>query len=1124
MIRKSSLILLVVLSLIISIIPPITSASPLTGGEAGPKPGNASIIAYTTYGNYFVYVYGIHYTVGGDVYLLVLDNTGNIVAETIFNTNVGYGLTDADANDTGVLAAYYHYSSEDIQLVWFDYTGTYTYIGAFTDTDTAVDEDNPVVGYGANHWLIGFRNDTEDTFVVTICDLNFNIKAREEFSIGRYGGVDYRERVIYDPITNRFYIVLYDSNAADLKLVIADPSTYDIIITSLTNDGATTKETYPSYGLMYRRFYAKLLGSGGKLLVVYGYYSGSTNITGLIVDLTTSPITITKVTIDTEGGDSNFYPWIATSGNEWLVVWSYNNNIYARIVYPDGTLSSKWILAMGQYGYITAVYNGIDYTIIYGNQTAGNYDLYVIRLDTTGKRSPSPLVIASTSADEAYEYPLAINGAHSVLFLNESDSKTYYVFFDRTEVPEPTAIPTELQITNFIVDDGGDTYVEAGDTITVEGVLKDTSTGLGIPGATIKVSLHRYIYYNTKTRHDEDIVEAEVTGTTDANGAFSITLTIPNTIIAGIYYVTVEYPGEDPYAPASWSSVTEYGYIPMVNTKPATITWEPIPTEIAKGPALLIKNGQVIITDPVDEVSTNYRFDTVMTDILGDEVDDVDIASMELTIDQNYLYVKAEFAGDATASGDIAPVLAMVFDFTPENLDDGYRYYYTFGGEPIEVGRLLLIYKMGYSDTYLKDNTAWHVILIATPRDYRGYVFSDMPGRYTLYMYIAFEEGGQWYLRELVAGYVVLNGNTMEIYAPLDVIKTYNPYLMTTGIVSWKMFSAVYAVDLATGKAKGAPGANWFDVPGVVTYNSTPTDYLELGIWESPLDDKYGYDYELDTFFILNIDWSTNKFFGYTKLQFVKTYVDLTRFGRIEYDKAKAFMGTNTYVVKLVDANNTVYGVYGKAVELLVDGVVEGSTTSSIVDNVVGIAELQYKWLDNMLGTEHNISFRFNGDADYIGTVSIEYSVKPVYLADIVSGTATLINNDDIPTVSQGDIIKIELVVDVWYDDWIPAPVGLKFKVYLNSTPYYLGEAEVVEPGYAVLTYTVTGEEGLYDYNYTEHQIIIYRDPDTTWIATGVAVVLDFPYSLGMIPTPEPTILPLILLGILLILFLIKKK
>ncbi len=1118
-------LLLIFALLTLSIIPPLAQASPLTQYYIGGDAAYESTIAYTTYGNYAIYGYTL--AGSGNIVIVVVDNTSSIVLKKTLPVSAEdyykYVAIDLDANDTGILVAY-RTSGADVYLYWVGFDGSEVDLGALASTSNY--EGLPIVKYGNGYWLLAYVDDTTDTLVVGIYDTSLNKLAEKSFGIGPYGGVDYRERAFYDPVTQKFYIVVKNNTIDDLTLVIADPSTLTIDYKPITTDGSTTVEGYAYYGKLFRKYYSELLGGGGKLLVVYGYYSGSTNLDARIIDLTT--LTNQSLTI-ADVGTSNPYPWISASNTEWLVTWSYSNNIYAMFIYPNGTTTSIWTLAMGQFGYIVNAYNGVDYTIVYGNQTTGDYDLYAIRLDTIGKRSSSPLPIAHKPGyDEKTEFILTTGTYQVVFFFNYTGtytSESYIAVFDLTEVPEPTAIPTEIVVDQVILNDGGDNYMESGDYFTISGTLIDTSTGSGLAYKKINAYLYRYIFYNTKSGRDEDILVATASGQTNDLGNFNIDLYIPADAKSGIYYIKLEFPGEDPYAGTTWSSTEDYGYFPVVSTKPAAIMWETIPTEISRGPALLVKNGQVIITDPTGEVSTDNRYGVLMSDILGGETDDVDVESMRLSIDSNYLYVKVEFAGDATASGDVAPVLAMAFDFTPENLDDGYRYHYSYSGKPIDVGRLQVVFGMGYTDTYLKSNTSWDWTIVATPKDYKNYVFTDNYGKYTLYMYIAFEENGRWYVRELDAGYVVLNGNTMEIYAPLDIVKEYNPHILTNGLSAWKMFAAVYAVNLTTGKIVGAPGANWFDVPGIVTTNSTPTNYFDLGATESPLDDKYGYDYELDTYFILNINWSKPGFFAYTKVKFVKTYLDVTRYGRIEYDEVKAFMGTNNYLVKLVDANNTLYGVYGKTVKILVDGVAKSTATTSIIDNVVGMASIPYKWLNTTFGTEHKISFAFDGDNDYIGTVSTEYTVKPVYLVDIVSGTATLINNDNIPTVSQGDVIKVTLYVDAWYDDWIPAPTGLKFKVYLNSTPYYLGEAVVTSPGVAELSYTVTGDEGLYDYNYTTHEILVYKDPDTTWIVSGVAVALDFPYSLGMIPTPEPPILPLLLLvGLLLLLFITKKK
>ncbi|OYT40525.1 MAG: hypothetical protein B6U89_01890 [Desulfurococcales archaeon ex4484_58] len=1122
---RKTLSLPILVFMLLSIIVPLANASPLTQYQVNKDANNRSIVAYTVHGNYMIYAYGMGSAGGYDIALLVVDNNGNIVLSETIAANVAYGVLDMDANDTGILIAYHYFTNREIYLLWVYYNGTVVDLGYLTSTST--DEDNPIVKFGENYWLIGYRNDTSDELVVMVYDLTFNKLFEKKFPLGTYGGVDYRERAFYDNNTQKFYVVTYNDTVDDINILAIDPNTQTVDIINATNDGSATKETNQKYGLLYRSFYAKILDGSSYLLIVYGYYSGPTNIDAVIVDLTT--YATNKVTISNVGGDTYFYPWIAASSSEWLVVWSYSNNIYARVVYPNGTLSDTWNLGTGQYGYITAVYNGVDYTIVYGNQTTGDYDLYAIRLDTVGKRSRTPLPIAFTSgASEAYEYPLIVGTTHAVLFFNESNSLSYVAIFDLSEISAPAAIPTVLTIDQLLFDDGGDGYLEPGDTIRITGSLIDTTTGSGIGNKQIYMYLYRYIYWNSATKHDEDVLVTTESGWTNSLGNYMVDLIIPSNVESGIYYVKVEFPGEDPYAPSSNTTtvlepLTGYPYILIFHVKPSTIAWETIPSEIAIGPALLIKNGQVIITDPEGEPQTDNRLGVNIADYTVGEADDLDIRALQLAIDNNYLYVKATFKGTTGFSGEIAPVLSIAFDFTPDDPSDGADFNTTKYG-----GGLRVVYGMGYTDTYLKDLTGWDWILVATPMDNRGHTFL-FEGKYTLYMYIAHESGGEWYFRELDAGYVAFSGSDLYIYAPLDILQTYNPHIITSGILSVKMFSAVFAVNLTNGYILGysgsgvsIPGANWFDVPGVVTYNSTPTNALDIGIWESALDDRVGYSYELDAYFILNINWSKQGFFGYTKLKLDHSYIAPTGYQKLKYDNARAYLGTMHYVFKLVDANNTHYGVYGGNINFYINDSLIANGTTGIVDNVAGMVDIAYKWTTDTLGNIYVIKAVFNGDTDYYGSESSIYEVKPMYLIEVIGGYAKLINTDASAAASFGDVIRVVLYVNAWYDEWIPAPEGLKFRVYLNSTPYFLGYAEVTSPGTAVLSYPITGKAGLYDYKPTTHTILVYGDRNTTYLITPIE--LDFPYALAMIPAPEPTILPLIVLLMLLLLLWIKRR
>ncbi len=1091
---------IIALLIIMSIMPVIPLASPLSAYYINGEPKNNAIIAYTSTGTYNVYVYSVYYDrySGNPIVVVVTDNAGNIVLNKTISLSVDYGVLDMDANDTGVLIAYYDYNggNKDIHMVWVGYDGSTSDLGLITNDGAA--EENPVVKWGNGYWLVGFVNYTAYNLTVRLYDKHFNlIFENSSITLGQYGGVDYRERAFYSPATGKFYIVVrafsQTTNSYEIALVTVDPTTLKSSVNYLT-ETSDKSEVYPSYGLMYRRFYAELLGTNDALLVVYGYYSGSTNIDGVIVNLTS--LSITPVTISTEGGDSNIYPWIAASSTEWLVVYSYNNNIYAKFVYPNGTTSALMTLAVGSYGYATAVYNGQDYTIIYGNQTTGDYDLYAMRIATDGKRG-KPFPIATTAGEnEDYEYPLILGTLHTVFYVNEDAGKTYLAVFDLSEVSEPTQIPTRLTV-SITKNDGGDGYLEAGDSITVTGKLIDTGTGLGVEGKTITATLYEYMLYDNGRHHDVQISVATASNTTGSDGTYTIKIDIPSTAESGTYYVYVSFAGDDTYSGSS----NQTGYFLIFHVKPVEPTWETIPADISAGPALLVKNGQVIITDPQGDERTDIINTT------GEE-QDVDIRSLQLAIDSNYLYIKAGFTGSVKVAGEVVPAIAFAIDFTPDNPTDGWGAGYT--------DNFKLVYGWD-SQTHINNSRGWDIDFVASPIYPQAYNDS---GRIPLFVYIAYQYSGRWYYKELQLGYASYSGSTIEIYLPLDTIRHYNPHLASSGNQSIMLFSAVFAVNTTTDNlVPGTPYANWYDVPGALTINITPSNYLNQGFIESYKDDKKTYgsykSWELDTRFILNIDLDHNKFYGNTKIFFKNTTINANP---ITYSsgKVKAFIGNTVYKLQLIDKDNPKYNVYGKTIYI----VINGTTADSASTDALGLASITHAWTATDWKKNVTISFTFPGDSDYTGTATLNATTRILYLINITSLNYTFIDVNKDGVITRGDKLNITATVKAWNGTaWVTAPDGVLVKFIIHSPDVVLGTAPT-QNGVANLLYTFTGNEQLLG----THTLEAAGDGATSWTPTYPGAQITVRETFSVLPAPEPPILPVILLVAILLFIIIKKR
>ncbi|MEM1933045.1 MAG: hypothetical protein QXY53_01385 [Desulfurococcaceae archaeon] len=1204
-----------------------------------------------------------------NAYLVIAKPDGSYIVRygsPYFSRTVSFSETAVDGNETHVAVAYRAYiaaGNSDIYVALFDYDGNR--IREVVVDSAAGHQGLPVIKYGGGYWFIAYVDyaTIPGSLVFRIYDIYFNLLYTQRFSIGytniRDGdaGLDYRERAHYSSVTGKFYLVFYDRTVGDLRLLVVDPKTRSHYIVDVTNDGSMNLETYAFYGRLYRRFYAKMLGDEKYLGIIYGYQSGSNNVSFAIVNLVDE--TVTRITLLETGGQTNFYPWISASSSEWLVTWWIGGTNYLAVVKPDGSFRRTIIPKPPGYttpGYITSVYNGIDYVVIFAGRKGTQDDLFAVRYDNILKRSESVFVLSNDSAvSENSNYPLIIGDTITVLFSKGGAGSL--AFLKYTEIPEPKLIPTEFIEVSITYDDGGDGFVEAGDRVVVSGKLIDQVLGTGIENQKVTVSLINVIWYDSRTRRTNfGNTFIEKTVITGFNGTFSVELTIPlKGLVSGTYRVELYYAGADPYGPAAW---TEPYYHIIVRTKPSIINWVSVPEEIAIGPGFAVVNGQVIITDPVGEVATEYRVFRPITDFTGDESGDVDIKLLQLAIDNNYIYVKAVFDGPAGIEGSIAPALSLVFDFTPGVSSDG--------AEAGNVNSMHLIRNSGNSDTYLKGGRGWDLTVVLTPKSPGTEIYVDPTSNlYAVYIKPAYKYGASWYYYEMSAGYLKIDGNTMYGYIPLDTIDYYCTNFKPYGNVSWILFAAVFPIRTADGRiVPGIPFSNWVDVPGVVTSNSTPARFIEIGIRESATDDKITIgtlsSWELDTFFRLNlmfpsleakakllyvvdgdtvrveitgiagkfankvsvggvyyvrfadidapplgtpegdaaanalftllknatyiyldiddkyvfdeygrivavvytridydklvnvnkwlvdnnyaiidnrdnefnpatwtlyVSFEKDRFFGRARLWVEETIIPVSGYPTISFDdKVAGYVGTAYYVVRAYDADNRVYGIPGLTVEMLVNGevVARGVTGYDAVYNNVGNVTLAFKWLPEHRGKTHTVSFRTIATYDYASTKTIDFYVTPVYLGRVDYLNAYVVDVDGRPTVGMGDKIIVNIGLSVWNDVWEPAPVGTRVRVYLKSTPFYLGEAIVEQPGLAVLEYVVSGNEGLYDFNPTEHRIIVYGYPGEIWLIEVKDTI--FPYSLAMIPVPEPAILPIALLSLMLLIVLIIKK
>jgi len=1077
-----------------------------------------------------------------NIYIVIAkpDETYKVFSGTLMGRTITWGEISIDGNDTIIAAAFTAFiasGNTDIYVAFLDYEGNP--VGGVVVDSASGYQHTPVIKYGGGYWFVSYIDRPTGSLKFLVYDNGFtNIVYSASISIGyanvRDGdsGIDYRERAFYSTITRRFYQVFYDKTVGDLRLLIVDPIARTHRIFDITNDGTTATECYAYYGRLYRRCYAQISRDEKYIGVIYGYNTGSTNVNFAIIDLSSESI-VNRITLLPTYGDTNIFPRVVAGYDEWFISWYVDTTLrtpYVAVVKQDGSFKTDIVSTPNGYeyisGYMNNVFTGTDYVLLFSARRGTDDDLFAIRYTSGLRKSETPLVISnSTSFSENADQTLIIGSKICTLF--RSGTPESIAFFDYTEVPEPALAPTQFINTAVIKDTGVDTYLEPGDRLNIIAQLIDQETNNGIPGKTVYIKLNNIIWWDSRIGRESTWTIYTTSLVTNDTGWINVTITIPNNAIEGTYRVELESLKDTYYSGTIWKSP----YFIITRFKPSVVEWEEPPIDIATGPAMFIKNGQVLITDPWDEVRTHSRFDTYMTDIIGDEVDDVDITLLQFAVDENYLYIRARFAGNVEPVGNISPVLSIAIDFTPNIRDDGYYYRYTYAGTPISIARLEVVYGMGFTDTYLKENSTWNWLIVATPRDVRGHIFSDEYSRYSIFSWISYKYDTTYYYVEISSGFAEFVNNTITICAPLEVIKQYYPDLFTTSIWSWKIYTAVFAVNLMSGRIIGTsgekpvPGSNWFDIPGIVSTNSNPYNPIDIGFAESPLDDRIGYDYELDTFFILNLNRTINKFFGYTVLKLDSVEAVYTKF-----TNPVPYLGSQVYVVSVRDANNTRYAVYGEEIQLIIgDQSLVNSSVMRYGDKLC--ARIKIVWSSEYLNKKVNIEFINTGSSYYYPAEPLKYVVGPFkYYVTIGYVTVNVIQLNERPGIEAGDIIEVKIVTSIWGDESFESPpIGLKlFKVYLSSTPYFLGYATVVDTNIAILNYTVTGSEWIIS-DSTDHYILVYTNEEIGY--TPYYIEYPLPYTLNMTiltlkppPVHEPVILPLIILVTLIIIVIFVKR
>ncbi len=1149
---KRLLPLLVLSFLIISMIPlslPIAQAA-----ITGPKiivPGNQGQRSYfttvaaksdATHAGFFFPIYpknpNYYSAVGA-----IVDNTltatlnGTVVESDTYEVSVA-------ANSSGFLLAQI---SQDLDAD-SAYELVVSYIdngGIVKDTEMIFDSSasgvrGVVAAWGNDRWLVAGVDLQSSARVLNIFTLNDDLNIIDSTTItltsSTASGVGLFPYAYYDSINDVFIVLARNETSGNYDLLLlliprTNPSNYDTIRLDVNgaSEGVYFSSTYKY--VIYKNVFMKPIVGDDKVLVVWGYESGNTSITGAIIDI--SDNTVKMIEISNTGGDVNFYPWIAASSTEWIVIWTYNGALYARFVYPDGTMSSIYTIQGTNAGYATVVYNGYDYTVVYRDYDGTQYNIVGMRITPDGKMSDKTTLVTNTGQRVDIVTVYLSNNDTLVCFENSTAStNSIRVFLFRTEdIPEPALKETVLTVT-LSKSTGADAYLNPGETVTVSGYLLERNTGNPVAGQTIEAKLYRYIARTPTGGWNTLEFYASGTATTQADGSYSITITIPSNATDGLYYVSLEFSTNPPYK----GITNESDRFLVFTVSPSVPTWAT--TTLTTGPAILFNNGQVLILDPEGDVRKEN-----LTAAFSDETSDLDIKLLQLAIDNNYLYVKAEFAGDPSLTGDAAPVLGLAFDFTPDVTDDGYGFNQT-------ANFWIAFYDPIGTETHLavgdgKTSRAWDLTITLGGKLQHGYksnwIYED-DGKYSAILYIATYVSGSWSWVKIHAGYFEYSGNSIIAAIPLDVIRSYNPHLSTSGLQDILLYAAVFGEDLANEQL--IPGdyqpdwginyANWFDVPGALTANAsyTPASYLEQG-WNESYRDDYKYyngkkSWELDTRFVLNINWSVPKFFSYATA-YITTVNETYGSDEYSYDFQRYNIlapGTNKYIVRIVDANNSlfnidvIFGITG------VDLDINGSTGTS---DDIGFATVSYQLTDETkVGSNDTLTLTATLPTGYsyvLVGLPKNYRVKVLYIATVSWSNVNVNDVNGDGKIGAGDTIHVKGTVTVRKgDDSTGAPVSdVNITIVIWSHSAILGTATASSgTGSFIFDYTFTGSEGIYG---TGHNLTVYGDGVTTFITDPVALTYDLTgYFFSLVPAPELPILPIVVLAAVMLLLLIKRR
>ena len=956
---------------------------------------------------------------------------------------------------------------------------------------TTDSERQPVVAYGGNYWLVAVvdrsTNSLNATFITKAGDPTY------VYTWLGYGIVyDYRDpRIAYNPNINKFAVVAATNASSynyDIALWLIDPGTFATVQQiNITND-ATDDYRYASQG-------AVLTYYGNGFIVFWADQYANVKFANVTV---AGDKYIGSVAT---AGSNGIYPDITTSDYGAVVVWKDASSYYSYVtgtikvtIIKNNVANTYTATSAGYYPSIAMISNE-EAVIVYGD---GNGNVKAQRVNVSSGDIGLEFTLATNTTDTDVQYEkVEADVALEIGIYGYSVYDAYPLYwgsFARTDLPAPTLTSTEIvNVTITFNDTNSNGFIEPGDIVNVTGRLVETGTSTGIAGQHITVDLYYWIPYTNVTTSGVKKTVASVEVVTDTDGSFVAEITVPATIHTMIYGVYIEYPGNTTlnYGASSYDIPAEDAFM-LFATAPSFPTWETVPTDLSDGPALYYANGQAIITDPAGDYAN-----ITPSGIPAAEASDLDLRLIQLALDDNYLYIRIEVAGNPGLDGNIAPIFMLAFDFTPDNPYDGGRAYY---------GNVPLYYPWDrYSETHLTGYRRWDLGVTLAPvhSTSQPVVDADKNTKGPL-VYVLNRTGDEWF--ETAAGYMTYGTNYVEAAIPLDLVRWYNPELPTTGVKSIMMYAAVFAENITTPTASygyiidrdAGSQMDVFDIAGGYPANFTGT-HLEQGYIENYAGNA------LDTYFILNINFDTNKFYGYAAFELVNS--------------TSMYVGTDTFTWRIFDANNTRFGVYGITPTITPNdtdiSVVAGPTTTNATGHFTAdIRAANNAWHKTITlalsasSTDYIIEAR-----DYVFTVKL--------LINFTDGGATWKDSNNDGIINAGDQLYMWVHVKArdennnWVD-W----AGINVSFVVKSTPYTLGTALTNSSGIADLLYVVTGDEEVIG----THELYAVRSGDTYALNPGGQLLLLGPHLYVMSPAPEPPVMPLLLLAALLLFIIIKKR